>query len=230
MKKRVIYSEVLYAAAPILLAFAMSMVAAANFGVSMVTAPAYILSLKFDFITFGQGEWVIQGVLFAASCIILKRLKPIYLSSFFTGFICGALLDICRALVPHFNPEIFAPGAFPMWLRITYFLGGMCLTAFCVTLFFKSYFCPKVYEFFVLALCKRFSLKKIRCKTVFDLSCLTVSVIMDFAFFGKITGVGIGTVIMAFMFGVLIKLYTKIIDRFFVVKPKFTNFAKYFEM
>lgn len=63
-KKLRIPAEVAYAAAVLILSFAVAMIASANFGVSMVVAPAYILSLRFDALTFGQSEYIVQALLF----------------------------------------------------------------------------------------------------------------------------------------------------------------------
>ena len=44
----------------------------------MIVAPAYILSLKFEFLTFGQWEYVLQSLLFIVFCIIKRKVKLIY--------------------------------------------------------------------------------------------------------------------------------------------------------
>ena len=64
MKKLRFSSELAYLIAIIMLAFSVCLATAADFGVSMIVAPAYILSMKFTFLTFGQWEYVTQGILF----------------------------------------------------------------------------------------------------------------------------------------------------------------------
>ena len=54
MKKIHIHSETLYIAAVVLLSFAVAMISSTGFGVSMIVAPAYILSLKVGWLSFGQ--------------------------------------------------------------------------------------------------------------------------------------------------------------------------------
>lgn len=60
-RKLKIPSEVVYILAVALLSLAVAMLTAANFGVSMIVAPAYLLSLKVGILTFGQAEYVIQA-------------------------------------------------------------------------------------------------------------------------------------------------------------------------
>lgn len=94
MKPRAFPSEICYLVSIVLLSFAVAMVAAAGFGVSMVVAPAYVLSLKVPFLTFGQSEYVVQALLFAVFCLLMRRVKLVYFSSFLTCLIYGAVLDL----------------------------------------------------------------------------------------------------------------------------------------
>ena len=56
--------EAAYLPTIILIAFSVALTASADLGVSMIVGPAYILSLKFDFLTFGLAEYIVQGILF----------------------------------------------------------------------------------------------------------------------------------------------------------------------
>lgn len=60
-KKVTLHSETVYLFAILILSFAVAMVSAADFGVSMIVAPAYILSLAVDALTFGQSEYILQA-------------------------------------------------------------------------------------------------------------------------------------------------------------------------
>lgn len=53
MKRIKLYNELTYLFALIFMALAVALTAAADFGVSMIVAPAYLLSLKVSFLTFG---------------------------------------------------------------------------------------------------------------------------------------------------------------------------------
>ena len=59
MKKRKISSEFVYFTGAIILAFATALLTASDLGLSMVIAPAYIVSLKFDILTFGDRKSVV---------------------------------------------------------------------------------------------------------------------------------------------------------------------------
>ena len=93
MKKITFYSELVYVSSLVILSFAVSMISATDFGLSMIVSPAYILSLKFPVLTFGQAEYVVQGILFVLFCILLKKIRAVYFVSFGTGFVYGLMLD-----------------------------------------------------------------------------------------------------------------------------------------
>ena len=184
-KKIILHGEFVYVMAILLLSLAVAMLSAANFGVSMIVAPAYIISQKLGVITFGQGEYLVQSLLFIAFCILMKKVKLVYFSSFATCLIYGAVLDLWRKFVPLFNPDITAPGSMGLIVRIFLFIGGMILTSFSVMLFYKTYLYPQVYDFFVKAVSSRYGIKISVLKTIVDLSCLTASIVMTFVFFGS---------------------------------------------
>lgn len=229
MKKIRISSELAYPIAIIVLSLAVSMLSAADFGISMIVAPAYLLSLKTGVLTFGQAEYVIQAGLFVVLCLILRKFKLVYLFSFATCLIYGFVLDLWRK-IPVFDPSVVAPGNMDLWIRIVMFVLGVALTAFAIALFFKTYFYPQVYDFFVKAVSSRYGIKLPLIKTIVDFSCLTASVIMTFAFFGKIVGIGWGTLFMTIINGTAIGLFSKLLDKFFDFQPTFPKFAALFEL
>lgn len=228
-RKIKISSEIAYFAAIVLLSLAVAILSTADFGISMIVAPAYLLSLKAGFLSFGQAEYVVQAIVFILLCIVLKRFRFVYFFSFGTCLIYGFVLDLWRK-IPFLNPTATPPGSMNLPLRIAMFVIGMILTSFSVALFFKTYLFPQVYDFFVKAVSCKYGIKLSRLKTSVDLSCLTASVIMTFAFFGEIRGIGWGTLIMALLNGTVIGYFSKLLDKAFDFQPTFTRFAAMFKL
>ena len=127
MRKIKLHSETLYLFATVLLAFSVAMLTAADLGISMIVAPAYLLSLKTGFLTFGQAEYVIQAGLFIVFCLVMRKCKALYLSSFLTCLFYGAVLDLWR-LLPFFNPKVTVPGSMALPVRAGMFVLGILLT------------------------------------------------------------------------------------------------------
>lgn len=229
MKKPVFHSEIVYIAAIVLLSLAVAMLTTADFGISMIVAPAYLLSLKTGFLSFGQAEYVIQAGLFALFCLVMQRFRAVYLSSFLTCLIYGAVLDVWR-LLPCFNPTVTPPGSPALWLRIALFISGILLTSFSVALFFKTYLYPQVYDFFVKGISARFHLRRPLFKTAFDLTCLLISAVMSRLFFGRWVGIGWGTLLMAIGNGALIGCFDRLLTRTVTVIPLCRRLAPAFNL
>mgnify|MGYP001102695523 CR=1 FL=1 len=228
-RKLKIPSEVVYILAVALLSLAVAMLTAANFGVSMIVAPAYLLSLKAGILTFGQAEYVIQAGLFIIFCIVMRGFRAVYLSSFVTCLIYGAALDLWRC-IPFFNPNVTPPGSMSMPIRILLFVFGVLLTSFSVAMFYKTYLYPQVYDFFVKGVSGKFGIKLSRFKTCFDLSCLAVAAIMSLAFFRRFEGIGWGTLVIASINGTIIGFFCRLFDKYFDFTPLFKKFAAHFEL
>lgn len=229
MKKVRIPAELIFVAGNLLLALAVSILTAVDWGISMIVAPAYILHQKLGVITFGQGEYILQAVLFVVFCLIMKRVRLLYLGSFVTCLFYGLVLDGWRAVVPFFDPSVTAPGSMDWPVRVVLFVFGVLLTTFSVALLFHTYIYPQVYDFFVKGLSRRFKKPLGRIKSVFDISMLTLATAMTLLFFGKFVGVGFGTLLMALVNGFLIGWWDKWMTAHIESVPLLPRLAARFE-
>ena len=228
MKKIKISSELSYLLSICFIALSVAMASAADFGVSMIAAPTYILSLKFDFLTFGQWEYCVQSVLFIAMCILLRKFKPLYLMGFLTSIIYGTVLDLWRIIIPMLNPSVTAPGSMDMVTRIVLFIVAEILIGFALPLAIRSYLPPQVYDFFTKTVAEHFKVDFVKFKRFYDLSFLVVSVLLSLLLFRGFVGIGIGTVIITLVNAPVIGVFTRIIDKYCVFVPSFKGLEKYF--
>ena len=208
-----------------LLAFAVNLMSMANLGMSMIVCPAYIISEKFDFLTYGQAEYLIATMVFIIFCLVMKRFKISYLLSYLTGILYALFSDLIKILVPIFNQNL----TISMNMKIGYFFIGMILSGLAVALFYKIYLYPQVYDFFIKVVAQKYQISIKIFKTCFDCSFLVISFVMSYALFGKLVGIGIGTVIMACCNGMMIEQFQKIIDQYFVCIPYFQKLETYLE-
>ena len=215
--KRTMYAEAAYLIGLIALAMGTALMETANFGVSMVVAPAYLLYMKLSqlwpFFSFGMAEYVLQFTLMLLLIIVVRRFRWSYLVSFATAILYGVILDGCMALVA------LLPNA-SLALRMAYYVLGMVVCALGVALLFKTYIAPEVYELFVKEFAERYGFRAHHVKTVYDLCSCAVAVLLSFAFFGfgHFEGVKWGTVLCALVNGWIIGRCSAGIDRYFEVR------------
>ena len=218
MKKRVFYTELAYAVGLAILALGTALTVYGNFGISMVVAPAYILHLKLSeiwpFFSFGVAEYAVQALILALMMLLLRKVRWTYLLSFVSAVLYGTILDgggKLTALLP----------ADSMALRIIFYLLGVAMCVAGIALLFRSYFPPAVYELFVKELAKWLKKSVHVVKTVYDCTSCVLAVVLALVFFGKLEGVGIGTVVCAALNGLLIRLAGKGLDAAFTFTDGF---------
>lgn len=227
MKKNVFYTELSYVLGLVIMAFAAAFTEKANFGMSMVVAPAYILHLKVSqflpWFTFGVAEYVFQGLLVLLTIVVMGRFKASYLFSFVTALIYGTLLDVAIQIIAGLPENTFA-------IRILWYVLGTVLCSFAVSLFFHTYLSPEAYELIVKELSAKFGCDINKVKTVYDCFSVVLGILLSFSFFGfgVFEGVKWGTMICALINGFLISRFTKLLEHFFVFKNRL-KIEKYFQ-
>ena len=213
-KKPVLWTEAAYALGIAILALGTALMEKANFGMSMVVAPAYLLHLKWvetlPFFSFGMAEYMLQGVILVLLALVMRRFHRAYLFSFATAVIYGVVLDAMLALAAPLPADDFA-------LRALWYVLGMVVCSLGVALLFKTYLPPEAYELFVKEIASKSGKPIPQVKTAYDcVSCL-IAVAMSFAFFGigRFEGVKLGTILCALVNGTIIGAISAWLDRSF---------------
>lgn len=227
MQKKTFYTELAYALGIIALALGVALMEKANFGVSMVVAPTYLMYLKVSqylpFFTFGMAEYILQAALVVAVCVVLRKFRLSYFFSFVTAVIYGLILDLFMLLIADL------PAAH-MAVRFVLYLSGMLSCSLGVSLVFHTYIPPEAYELFVKEISNKIGMNINVFKTIFDCTCMIVGIVMSFSFFGMwhFEGVKLGTVVCALLNGTIIGTFTKIMEARFEFRDGL-KLRRYFE-
>ena len=214
MEKKKFYKELAYFLGLASIALGNAFMTKGDFGMSVIAAPAYIVYLKlsqsFSWVSFGLCEIILQGIILIILMILLKRFRIRYLVAFATAFIYSALLDIFMLLLSLFVVDT-------IYLRIICYVVGALLCANGVALMFHTYIPQEAYDLFVreLARVKKYNINIV--KTIYDIVSLAVSIALSFICFGwlQFEGIKIGSVILAFVNGFIISIYSKLYEKRF---------------
>ncbi|MCQ2539637.1 MAG: DUF6198 family protein [Acetatifactor sp.] len=215
--KKTIYTELSYVIGMFTLAFSVALMERADFGMSMVVAPAYLLHLKVSqyrsFFSFGMAEYVLQAFLLIVLSLVVRKLKKGFLFSFVTAVLYGLVLDLCIKVVSYLPCEGF------VW-RLGFYLFGIVFCCVGVSFFFHTYISPEAYELFVKEIADKLKAPISKVKTIYDCSSCAVAILMSFLFFGfgHFEGVKLGTVFCALVNGWLIGRISALLDRTFEFK------------
>lgn len=211
MKKK-FSTELAYVLGIIFVAIGVVLMERADFGVSMVVAPAYLLyrwlSPVWSFVSFGMAEYCLQAVLLVVMTLLLRRFRLSYLFSFVTAVLYGFVLDgfmLLGALLPTVQ----------LWQRGIYYVLGMLFCSAGVSAMFHTYISPEVYELFVKEVSGRFGVNINKFKTGYDCVSSLVGVIMSFLVFGMwhFVGVNWGTILCALINGTIIGRFSAFYEK-----------------
>lgn len=216
MKKHTLYTEAAYAAGLLLIAAGVSLMEKANFGMSMIVAPAYVLHRwlqpVWGWFTFGAAEYCFQALLLLVMSLALGRFRISWLCSFVTAVVYGFVLDGIMLLA--------APLPTGMVWRVVWYVLGMAVCSLGVACMFRTYLSPEVYELLVKEGSRRYGVEIHRFKTGYDCASCLLAVVMSFACFGlwQFVGVQWGTILCALVNGWLIGQYSRLLEKCFVFK------------
>ncbi len=212
--KKVFYTEIAYALGLVLLAMGTALMEKADFGMSMVVAPAYLMYLKLSqsvgWFTFGMAEYCLQAILLLMMSFVLRKFKPMYLFSICTAVLYGFILDVGIWLVGYLPNN-------GLLYQLAFYITGLLLCSFGVAMLFHTYIAPEAYELLVKEIAAQFHKDIAVIKTVYDCCSCGIAIMMSFAFFGlwHFEGVKIGTIVCALINGWLIGRIGSCLDKRF---------------
>ncbi len=181
----------------------------ADLGVSTVSSVANVLSLKFDFISFGMWSAIMNIAFVLGQIIILKKnFKLFQLMQIPMSFLFGIFTDIGMYIVSFIPTPNYA-------VRMLLTIAGILILAFGIALAVIADVLYNSGEGLVKAVSdvsgKDFGIVKV----AFDITCVLTAAILSIIFFNfKILGIREGTLMAAVFTGFIVNFFTK-----FLTKP-----------
>ncbi len=236
MKKIQKTSELLWVFGIVFVALGVAICSKADLGVSMIAAPAFIVSEAirplWNGFSVGVTEYIIQGLMLILLCIVIRKFNWRFLLAFVVAVIYGYTLDF-------FLWMLSGVGFNHVWLRWVMLIVGDIIVALGVACFFKTYMPLQVYELFVTETSSKFNVNINKVKSLFDKTLLIISLVLAFTLFGDVKSfdwstiyyqsfhsIGLGTIVTTIINSPLIKFCSKIIDKTFDSSPRFIKLEK----
>lgn len=191
----------------------------ADFGLSMMAAPSYILHLALSgplpWYSQGTSEYLWQLLLTVLLCLVIRKIKVKILLSFAAAVIFGYFIDGWLLVLG-------GNGAFATLAgRILSLAAGSLLTTLAVAFLFRTYLPVPIADGLVVELSQHFQVSQNRVKVINDFGYLVLAFVLALLLTDGLKGVGIGTVLVTLVNAPLIRMWGALLDRCFAFEPLF---------
>lgn len=183
--------------------FGISLTKHAGLGTSTISSMANVFSIRFPILTFGT--WTILSNLFFLLCQILilrRRFRPVQLLQVPLSFLFGFFTDLGLWIADIFPNDTLVA-------KLILVAAGNFVLAFGIVLSITADVLLNAPEGFVKALADTLKRPFSGVKLAFDIVWVFLAAVLSVIFFRALQGVGIGTVLGAFLVGFFVKLLTR---------------------
>lgn len=202
--KKVLSGEYALLVSLLLNSFGVELQVKSGVGISCISSVSYVFSRVFPQLTFGTWNYLIQIFVLALLVVLTRRFKVGYLVSLALSVAFGSLLDVYGAILP-------APTT--LFGEALCYAAGLFVVCFSIWMLQRCLMPILPFDAFVRDMTERFHLNFRRFKTGFDLTCLAISVTLSLVCFGRLQGLGIGTVAGALFTGSIVSSIAAVMDR-----------------
>lgn len=203
-KKEIVKRYMLFVVSLFFAALGVAFTKRGELGVSPISSVANVLSYKFPALSMGSWLIIWNCVLIVGQILILrKKFQPVQLLQVPLSFLFGYFTDFglwCASFIP--------VNSYPVQLIMV--VAGVIILGFGISLAVIANVIMNSGEAFVKSVSDTIHKNFGNVKIIFDVSCVTLALIMSLMFFDfSIVGMREGTVISAFCTGLVVKFFTK---------------------
>ena len=179
--------------------FGIALITKAGLGTSPISSISYVLSMKFPF-TLGQFTFIVNMFFILAQFILLKKdFEPIQFLQIVVNVVFSACIDISMNLLSWLTVNNFMVGLFALLIGCGVLALGISIEVAPDVLVVPG---EGIVRAISIVLNKRFGTVKV----IFDITLVSTATILSFLFFGKLSGLGLGTIISAIIVGYIVNL------------------------
>ncbi|MCQ2461308.1 MAG: DUF6198 family protein [Clostridia bacterium] len=225
-EKRIGYSEYAYFFGMFFFSLSAALMAKSGFGVSLSSAPAYVLYYKASIteaVTFGTAEYTFQAFILLFLFALIGKWKKAYLFSFASAVIYAFSLDAITNILDLLPINNF--------IRVGYLLVAAIIAPLGLALLTHTYITPFAYTFFQNEVSFRFNKDKILIYWICNVTNGLIAVGLSFYFFGvgHFIGVNIGTLLYTLTCILLIRPWENFIEKRYKFRDKSKKLRRHFK-
>ena len=179
--------------------FGVAFITKSALGTSQISSVPYVLSLRFPSVSFGMTTFFVNLLFILIQAVLLKKnFQPVQFLQVAVNVLFSVLIDVSMTLLSFFQPEF--------GLRIVSLLAGCVILAVGISIEVAPDVLVVPGEGAVRAISQTTGLKFGSVKVYFDVSLIVIASALSFLFFGRLNGVGLGTVLSALTVGKFVNI------------------------
>ncbi|NLC33917.1 MAG: YitT family protein [Erysipelothrix sp.] len=189
----------LYIFSLILMGLGIALITKANLGTSAVSSVAYVLSKIYPSLSFGFFTFIINVLYVFIQVLILRKDFPKYqYVQVLVGPILGLFIDLSMFVLAF----IVEP---PFIVSILILCGGCLFIALSIISQIKADVIINPTEAIIKVISEKLNIEFSKVKVSFDSGLVVVALILSLIVFKRIIGLGLGTLVSAFLVGYFLK-------------------------
>ncbi len=186
----------------VLNSFGIAFITKAALGTSPISSLPYVLSFAFP-LSLGAFSFILNMVYILAQILLLRRaFKPVQLFQIVVNLVFSAGIDVSMSLLSWLQPAAM-PG------KLLSLLVGCAILGLGISIEVAPNVLMVPGEGIVKALSTVTRKKFGTVKIAFDVTLIITAGILSFVFFGRLQGLGIGTVVSALIVGKFVNIYNR---------------------
>ncbi|MBT1160799.1 DUF6198 family protein [Bifidobacterium sp. SO1] len=183
--------------------FGIALITKSALGTSPISSIAWVTTLRFPQISFGVTTFVVNVAFLLIEIVLLRRdFHPVQYLQLAATFWFAATLDVSMRLLTWFVPDAWWSQGVGLLLGCAILALGICMEVAPGLIMVPG---EGVVNAFAIVTKVRFGTVKV----CFDVSLVIIAGIMSFVFFGRIDGLGLGTVVAAVITGQIVNLINR---------------------
>lgn len=192
-----------FAAGILINSFGIVLITKGALGTSQISSIPYVLSLQMPSISFGMFSFIMNMVYIVLQALLLrKQFKPFQLLQIVVNVVFSASIDVFMAMLSFYAPQ-------QLFTRVLSAIAGCIVLAFGISVEVAPDLIMVPGEGIVAAISKVSGWRFGSVKVAFDVTLILIAALLSWLFFGKIVGVGVGTLLSAVSVGQFVNLINR---------------------
>jgi uncharacterized membrane protein YczE len=188
--------------------------AKSDLGMSTLSLASFVMSRIFPRLSYGTWNYLIQCALILVLAVLIRKVAPGFIFSFFLAIIYGLFIDLFSLLIAGLPLSILA--------RVLYYLIGFFGIAAGTALLLQSEMPILPFDTFMKEISVHFRIPYKKLRTWFDISTIVISAGLGYWRLGAFVGIGAGTLLNALFTGLAVSRAARFLSGRYQFVPRFT--------